>query len=113
MSIENLSGKEFTQQYFVTVASHDPQKPFLTTSDFSKNGIGSTYVSYVTYGTVEITFRVPECDPIEKAVEAIDSKISGLRADFQRSLESLEEKKQQLLAIGYDIPAAESVVVGE
>lgn len=105
MKVENLSGKEITQTYYVTVGSHAPSEPFLSSTDWSKNdSLSSNYISYITYGKVEITYIVPDADPIKKAVESVESQITGLRAEFQRSLDSLEEKKQQLLAIGYDKP---------
>lgn len=112
MKVENLSGKEVVQIYHVMVASYAPEKPFLAQNDWSKeqSSIGS---SYICYGQVEITYTVPDADPIKKAVESVENQIKSLRAEFQHNLDLLVEKKQQLLAIGYDIPVAESVVEGE
>jgi hypothetical protein len=108
MSIENLSGKQVTQTYYVLVCSRAPSEPFLACSDWSKDS-PSSFTSYICYGKVDVDYTIPSADPTQKAVEAIDSQIQGLRAEFQKSLESLEEKKQQLLAIGYDKPADDFV----
>jgi hypothetical protein len=104
MNIENLSGKEVRQKYYV-VAVHGNPQPVLALSDWSKDGTSN--FCYTCYGQVEITYTVPNADPLAKAVEAVDSKIESLRAEFQHNLDLLQEKKQQLLAIGCDIPAAE------
>lgn len=105
MNVENLSGKVVTQTYYVTVGSHAPSEPFLSTTDWSKNNsVSSSYISYITYGKVELTYTVPDADQIKKAVESVESQIESLRAEFQHNLDLLQEKKQQLLAIGYDKP---------
>lgn len=108
MKVENLSGKVVTQTYYVTVGSHAPSEPFLSKTDWSKNdSISSNYISYITYGKVELTYIVPDADPVKKALESVENQIESLRAEFQHNLDLLVEKKQQLLAIGCDIPAAE------
>lgn len=104
MKVENLSGKKITQLYYVLVFSHKPGEPFLAENDWSKNQSASSF-SYICYGQVEITYTVPDADPVKKAVESVESQITTLRAEFQHNLELLQEKKQQLLAIGYDNPA--------
>jgi len=104
MKVENLSGQKVTQTYYVLVNSFVPNKPFLANGDWSE-GDGS----YICYGEVDVTYTIPDADPIKKAVESVQSEIQVLRADFQLKLESLEEKKQQLLAIGYDNPADDFV----
>lgn len=93
--MKELSGKTFTQKMYVHVDSHDPCSPFLMSFDMSESG-------YINLGEVEVTYTVPECNPIEKAVESLDKQIQSARAEFQVKLNGLEDKKQQLLAIGYD-----------
>lgn len=101
MKIENLSGQVITGTHYVMVASFAPGKPFLADSDWSKLK-SATASSYICYGKVEITYTVPDADPIKKAVESVESQIESLRAQFQHNLDLLVEKKQQLLAIGCD-----------
>jgi hypothetical protein len=108
MSIENLSGKKVTQTYYVLVCSRAPSEPFLACSDWSKDS-PSSFTSYICYGKVDVDYTIPSADPVKKAVESVESQITTLRAEFQHNLELLQEKKQQLLAIGYDNPADDFV----
>lgn len=108
MKVENLSGKEITQKMNVVAHVRRPSEPILSCSDWSKND-----ADYICYGQVEITYTVPDADPHKKALEAIDGKIESLRAEFQHNLDLLVERKQQLLAIGYDKSADDDALVAE
>lgn len=98
--MKELSGKTFTQKMYAHIdenfgTSLSPAHPYLMGFDMSAHG-------YINLGEVEVTYTVPGCNPIEKAIESLDNQIQYARAEFQLKLNDLEDKKQQLLAIGYD-----------
>ena len=60
--------------------------------DMSDNG-------YVCLGPVEVTFTAPTTDPVDAELASIDKVMQSVRAEFQGKLSSLEQRKQELLAL--------------
>lgn len=57
---------------------------------------------YALISTHEIELDVPEYDLVQKEVDVIEKTIAKVRAEFHVELRSLEQRKQELLAIGVD-----------
>ena len=68
----------------------------LTTSvDMSSSG-------YPTFGKAIVTFTMPNGDAIKAMVTALEAEIKTERANHHVKITQLEDKIQQLLAIGHD-----------
>jgi len=68
----------------------------LTTSvDMSSSG-------YPTFGKATVTFTMPDGDAIKAMVDALHEEIKTERANHHVKITQIEDKIQQLLAIGHD-----------
>jgi len=99
---ELLAGKEFTVPMYIHVSERFgsclEKEPIVFSCDMSNHG-------YINLCAIDFTFTLPEnVDPVAKALESLEKQITNERANFQHKIDALEEKKQQLLAIGYDKP---------
>ena len=108
---ELLAGKEFTIPMHIHVSerfgSAYEKTPTVFACDMSSHG-------YINLGVIDFTFTLPESvDPVAKALESLEKQITNERASFQHKIDALEEKKQQLLAIGYDKPSDDSIIDSE
>lgn len=71
--------------------------------DLSVSSVDMTSVGrHALISTHEIELDVPEYDLVQMEVDGIDKTITQVRAEFQGKLDSLEQRKQELLAIGSD-----------
>lgn len=71
-------------------------KPFILFNvDMSKHG-------HVCLGEVEVTFTSPATDPVATEVDSIDKAMTKVRAELQGKLNALQERRDNLLAIGSD-----------
>ncbi|MBB76603.1 MAG: hypothetical protein CMJ75_19020 [Planctomycetaceae bacterium] len=66
--------------------------------------IGS-YSARVVLSEVEVTVEIPEHNPVQLGIEAIERQIAEVRAVAHSKVTQLEERKQQLLALSNDAPA--------
>lgn len=57
---------------------------------------------YICLGTVEVTFTAPTTDPVAAEVDSIDKAMQSVRAEMQSKLNALQERRDNLLAIGSD-----------
>lgn len=72
------------------------EEPFsLYSVDMSEHG-------YVCLGPVEVTFTPPTADPVDAELASIDKATQSVRAEFQGKLNALQERRDNLLAIGSD-----------
>ena len=55
--------------------------------------------------TQEVEFDVPEFDIVNLQIDGIDKKIAKIRAAAQMEVNGLEQRKQELLAIGHEVTA--------
>jgi hypothetical protein len=61
--------------------------------------------SYHLLCTQEVEFDVPEFDVVNIQIDCIDKQIAKIRADAQMQVNGLEQRKQELLAIGHEVTA--------
>lgn len=57
---------------------------------------------YVFLGEVEVTFTSPTTDPVEAELASIDKAMQSVRAELQGKLNALQDRRDNLLAIGSD-----------
>jgi hypothetical protein len=55
--------------------------------------------------TQEIELDVPEFDIVNIQIDGIDKQIAKIRAAAQMEVNGLEQRKQELLAIGHEVTA--------
>lgn len=72
----------------------------LFSADMSEHG-------YLCLGPVEIEFEIPDVDIRQAQVDALDKQIAKTRQDFEAKLYVLQERRDNLLAIGFDGEAAQ------
>ncbi len=90
------TGETLVQKMFVHLnLRYGNKEPFLMGCDMSSHG-------YTCLGEVEVSYVVPDCNVIEKAVESLEKQIEQERADSHLKIVALQEKIQNLLAIGHD-----------
>jgi len=58
---------------------------------------------YAFLGEVEVTFPMPDKDPVTAQVESLESCIQSLQADTHAKVTAMKEKIQSLLAIGHQV----------
>lgn len=88
--------KQVTMTMYAHVAGQWDDEPFrLSSVDMSEHG-------YVCLGKVEVTFTPPETDPVEAELASIDKAMQAARAEFQGKLDALQDRRDNLLAIGSD-----------
>lgn len=73
-------------------------KGHLSVSSTNMTSIGS----YALISTHEIELDVPEYDLVQMEVDGIEKTIAQVRAEFQAKLNVLQERRDNLLAIGSD-----------
>lgn len=61
-----------------------------------------TSAGYPCFGKATITFTMPDGDVIKAMVDALHEEIKTERANHHVKITQLEDKIQQLLAIGHD-----------
>ena len=59
-------------------------------------------IGYTCLGPVEVTFTPPNTDPVGAELASIDKAITQVRAELQGKLNALQERRDNLLAIGSD-----------
>lgn len=89
-----------SKQVTMTMYAHKTDgwddKPFTPFSiDMSEHG-------YVCLGEVEVTFTPPTTDPVEAELASIDKAMQAVRAELQCKLNALQDRRDNLLAIGSD-----------
>ena len=57
---------------------------------------------HVCLGEVEVTFTPPTTDPVEAELASIDKEMQSVRAEMQGKLNALQDRRDNLLAIGSD-----------
>lgn len=87
--------KQVTMTMYAHVERYGEEPFYLNQFDMSEYG-------YVCLGTVEVTFTAPTTDPVAAEVDSIDKAMQSVRAEFQGKLNSLQERRDNLLAIGSD-----------
>ena len=84
---------------FFLHASHRPlggePEIYLFTSDMSAFG-------YIFISKTAVEVEIPEFDIIALEVDGIEKQIAKVRAEAHLKIGQLEQRKQELLAIGYD-----------
>lgn len=58
--------------------------------------------AYHLIGKQTVELDIPDFDIVQIQVDGIEQQIVKLRAEFQSSLKQLEDRKAELLALGYD-----------
>lgn len=86
--------KTFTMHIFRDMSAFSGEEPFTllpfdTWHDDTR----------INLGAVEVTVDIPEHDPRQLGIEAIEQQIAKVRAVAQNSVEYLEQRKQQLMAL--------------
>lgn len=84
-----------TMTMYVHVNQYGEEPFALYSVDMSEHG-------YTCLGRVEVTFTAPTTDPVNAELASIDKAMTKVRAELQGKLNSLEQRKQELLAIGVD-----------
>lgn len=91
--------REMSKQVTMTMYAHASQysdQPFsLFHCDMSEHG-------HVCLGQVEVTFTPPTTDPVAAELDSIDKAMQSVRAELQGKLNALQERRDNLLAIGSD-----------
>jgi predicted ABC-type transport system involved in lysophospholipase L1 biosynthesis ATPase subunit len=59
----------------------------------------------ILVATQEVEFDVPEFDIVNIQIDGIDKQIAKIRAVAQMEVNGLEQRKQELLAIGHEVTA--------
>jgi hypothetical protein len=63
------------------------------------------FPNYHLLCTQEVEFDVPEFDVVSIQIDGIDKQIAKIRAAAQMEVNGLEQRKQELLAIGHEVTA--------
>lgn len=79
------------EEYGISLTSYDP-----TT--------GSNSLGYIVLGTTEVTVDIPECNPVQAEIEAIEQARDKILADAQLQATQLNERIQRLLCIEHEVP---------
>lgn len=69
---------------------------------FSLFGTDMGEFGHVCLGEVEVTFTPPATDPVSAELASIEKAIQSVRAELQGKLNALQERRDNLLAIGSD-----------
>ena len=89
-----------SKQVTMTMYAHKPDvwddTPYsLFSVDMSEHG-------YTYLGEVEVTFTPPTTDPVNAELASIDKAMQSVRAELQGKLNALQNRRDNLLAIGSD-----------
>ena len=88
--------KQVTMKVYAHKADEWDDTPYsLFSVDMSEHG-------YVCLGPVEVTFTPPTTDPVNAELASIDKAMQSVRAELQGKLNALQERRDNLLAIGSD-----------
>lgn len=88
------SGETVTIKMFVHSMKYGDGVTLLS-SDMSEYG-------YAYIGDVDISFTMPNVDPIQSMVNSLNAQIEKEKAEHHVKITQLEDEIQQLLAIGHD-----------
>lgn len=66
---------------------------------------GNNPLGYILVGTTEVTVDIPECNPVQAEIEAIEKARDKILADAQLQATQLNERIQRLLCIEHEVPA--------
>ncbi|WP_405118781.1 hypothetical protein [Pseudomonas leptonychotis] len=98
--------KTHTEKLFICARSVKYPEPHyaigLTTYDPST---GSNTLGYILLGATEVTVEIPECNPVQAEIEAIEKSRDQILADAQLQANQLNARIQQLLCIEHEVPA--------
>lgn len=89
------AGEIVTHDMFVHTFGIDSVSTILFVSDMSE-------YNYPCLGKVQVTFTMPDGDPRQKIIDLLQEQIKTERANHHVKITQLEDKIQQLLAIGHD-----------
>lgn len=68
--------------------------------DPTRAGVNNTE-GWALLGTEEVTVQIPDVDPHEKEIEAVERAIEDYRATSLKTLQSMEERLAQLKCLEY------------
>ena len=90
--------KTVTMYVCVSTRDYDAGKISVWDTDISR--VDSLQETLLCTQDVEI--EIPEFDIVQIQVDGIDKKIANIRADAQVEINQLNQRKQELLAIGHE-----------
>lgn len=76
--------------YAIRLISYDPSA-------------GSNSLGYILLGATEVTVDIPECNPVQAEIEAIEKARDQILADAQLQATQLNERIQRLLCIEHEV----------
>lgn len=64
---------------------------------------GNNPLGYILLGTAEVTVDIPECNPVQAEIAAIEKARDQILADAQLQANQLNERIQRLLCIEHEV----------
>lgn len=98
--------KTHTEKLFICARHAKYPEPHyeISLTTYDPNG-GSNTLGYILLGTTEVTVDIPECNPVQAEIAAIEKARDQILADAQLQANHLNARIQQLLCIEHEVSA--------
>ncbi|MGQ7956473.1 hypothetical protein ACUTAF_01920 [Pseudomonas sp. SP16.1] len=96
--------KTHTQKMFIAARRCFPTDPYEIALYGFDPSTGSNALGYIVLGTAEVTVDIPECNPVQAEIAAIEKARDQILADAQLQATQLNERIQRLLCIEHEVP---------
>lgn len=98
--------KTHTQKVYVCATPHLYPEPGYSVSLLTFDPTaGQNQLGYILLGETEVTVDVPECNPVQAEIEAIEKTRDHILANAQIQAVQLNERIQRLLCIEHEVQA--------
>jgi hypothetical protein len=88
-------------ELYVTASTNDYDAGKISVWDLDVSTMDS--MNCVLLSTQEVELDIPEFDIVNIQIDGIDKQIAKIRAAAQMEVNGLEQRKQELLAIGHEV----------